>query len=130
LAAAFCAANAAVAAGAASGAAVSSAFAFEGEEAAVSSVFLCALFAFDFAGLFAKPADTSNKTSVNSAPHRKIDRIIPPNLRYQIWIHTNQEEKYPNAGSARTNLFFGANRDRPSPPLIRTDAKPQTAAII
>jgi hypothetical protein len=110
--------------------AVSSAFASEGEEAVVSSVFLCVLFTFDFAGLFAKPAGTSSKTSVNRAPPRKINRIIPSNLRYQMWVHTNQEEKYLNAGSARMNLFFGANRDRPSPPLIRTDAKPQAAAII
>jgi len=78
-----CAGNGAEAAGAAPGVADSSAITAEEKEDAVSTAFLCALLVLDFAGLFAKPAGISNKTSVSGAPTRKIDRIITSNLRHQ-----------------------------------------------
>src|ERR1700687_933712 len=97
---AFCGGRAAVATGVASGVADSSAFATDEEDAEASSVFLWILLVFDFAGLFAKPPGISTKTSVSSAPNRKIIRIIPTDLRHQTRIHTNQGDKYPKSEPA------------------------------
>jgi len=59
----------------------------------VSAVLSCDLFAFDFAGLLAKPIVVSRTTSVSSAPTRKINRIILQNLRYQMSVDSTMWEK-------------------------------------
>jgi hypothetical protein len=123
----FCAGSTAVATGVVSDVTVATAFVSGAEESEASSAILCFL-AFDFAGVLAKPAGISHKTSVNSAPLRKIDRVIAPNLHHRICFQINLKEAEPLNPLLANKFLPGVQVATVSSP--RPEMKRQAGGII